>query len=334
MNSMENPYIPGGPVKDPGMFFGREDTLTRIFKDIGRKQMQSHCIIGERRIGKTSLLNQVMCNEVQERYIKGVESIVFVKTDITLFPDASPSVLFEKWSKDIFKISGQALSTEPGYLSFRGLVENVTETGYRIIILLDEFEATAEYSNLNRGFFEFLRALTQNYDISFVLFSRIPLQFLMKKEKFSSRFSSPFFNTLNISYLKFLRESTSKRLIAEPSQKVGTDISNFTEFILEQAYYHPYLLQQLCHIVFDHKKSSDTDHEKIMEEFKTETEVFFTYLWQHSDSNEREVLKKLVSKEKDIPRKSLDNLDRRSILTEDRSKIFCPLFEEFIKRKI
>jgi len=282
---MENPYITRSPVKDPDGFYGREDILKRIFKDIAGRGMQSHCIIGERRIGKTSLLNQIAHSQVQEEYTEGTEFSIFVKTDLALFPEALPATFFEEWVRDISKISGQAPSKKPGYLSFRRFVEDVTKIGYRIIILLDEFEATAANSNLDRGFFEFLRALTQNYDISFILFSRTPLQHLMREEKFSSKYSSPFFNTLNISYLKFLKEPEAKSLVAEPAQKAGTDITDFIDFILEQAYYHPFLLQLLSSIVFDYKKSSDTNHEKILKEFKIQTEEFFTYLWQHSSGN-------------------------------------------------
>lgn len=333
-DKMENPYITRAPVKEPEGFYGREDIMVRIFRDIARKQMQSHCIIGERRIGKTSLLYQIIHKEVQKRYIKNVESFISVRTDTLLFPNEPPTTFFEEWAKNISEISRQAPPPEPGYLSFRRFVEDVTETGYKLVILLDEFEATITNSHLDRGFFEFLRALTQNYDISFILFSRTPLQYFLKTEKFRSICSSPFFNALNISYLKFLKKSESESLITEPSQKAGTDITEFADFILNHAYYHPFLLQQLCSIIFDQKKASNSNHENTLKDFKTQTEEFFTYLWQHSDPDEKEVLKKLATKEGDIVKTVLDNLDRRSILTEDRSKIFCPLFEEFVKRQI
>ena len=334
-NEIENPYITRNPVKDPSGFYGRDGTITRIFNDIARKQMQSHCIIGERRIGKTSLLYQLIHDEVQERYIKNLEPFIFVRTDIPLFPDAPPAVFFDEWAEDISKISQQVPPEEPGYLSFRKFLRDVTDMGYKIIVLLDEFEASSGNENLDRGFFEFLRALTQNYDISFILFSRTPLQYLLRMEKFSNIFSSPFFNTLNISYLGFLKETEAKSLVVEPAQKVGTDMTDFTDFILEQAYYHPFLLQLLSSIVFDYKKSSDTNRKKILNEFKIQTEEFFTYLWKHSDPDEQEALKKLASGEEDITKIALDKLDRRNLLIRDgKNRIFCPLFEEFVKTQI
>ena len=331
---MENPYITRGPVKDPEGFYGRGEIIGKILSDIVRKQMQSRCIIGERQIGKTSLLYQIVDSRVQEKYAGKVESSIFTMTDITFFPDEPPAALFREWVKDISQVSGQTPPAELDYLSFKGFVKDVTEVGYKIIIFLDEFEATAANSKLDRGFFQFLRALTQHYNTAFILFSRTPLHYFLKEEKYRHKFGSPFFNALNISYLKFLKESEARKLITEPAQKAGVDITEFSDFILEQTYYHPFLLQLLSSIVFDSRRSSDTDQDKILREFKIQTEEFFDYLWEHSDTDEKEALKKLSSQDQDIPRIVLDKLDRRSILTEDRERIFCPAFEEFIKRKI
>jgi hypothetical protein len=331
---MENPYTIRSPVKSPEGFYGRDEVIGRILNDIVRKQMQSRCIIGERKIGKTSLLYQIMNSQVQEKYVGKVESSIFVTTDITFFPDEPPATFFKEWAKVISQVSGQLPPEELEYLAFRRFVESVTETGYKIIIFLDEFEATAANSSLDRGFFQFLRALTQHYSIAFILFSRTPLHYFLREEKYRDKFGSPFFNALNISYLRFLEESEAKRLIIEPAQKVGVDITEFTDFILKHAYYHPFLLQLLSSIVFDFNQSSNTEKEKILEEFRIQTEEFFDYLWKHSDLDEQETLKKLASQDQDIPRLSLDKLDRRSLLTQDKSKIFCPTFEEFIKSKI
>ncbi|MGD2246774.1 MAG: ATP-binding protein [Candidatus Methanofastidiosia archaeon] len=329
---MKNPYITRKPIKDSDGFFGRGEILKEIFEDIGWKKMQSRCIIGERRIGKTSLLYQIMNNEMQEKYFGKIESTILVRTDITLFPNAYPADFFEEWAKDISQVLKETLPEEPGYLSFRKLVENVTDEEYKIVILLDEFEATAYNDNLGKDFFEFLRALTQNYDISFILFGRVPLQYLMRDEKFSSTFSSPFFNIINISYLGFLEEKEATKLVEEPAQEAGIDITEYTDFILENTYHHPFLLQLLSSIVFDFKQSSNTNHEQILKEFKIQTEDFFTYLWQHSNLDEQEALKKLALQDKDISQIILNKLDRRSLLTKDKDKIFCPLFEEFIKK--
>lgn len=101
-----------------------------------------------------------------------------------------------------------------------------------------------------------------------------------------------------------------------------------SNFILEQGYYHPFLLQSLCKIVFDFKRSSNTDRKEILKGFNIQTEELFDYLWEQSNPDKQEALKKLVSQDQDIPKPTMDKLDRRSLLTEVRDKIFCPTFEE------
>jgi len=55
-NSPINPFIVGPPIKDPHFFVGRKDELNEIINFIDGVQPTSVNIVGERRIGKTSLL--------------------------------------------------------------------------------------------------------------------------------------------------------------------------------------------------------------------------------------------------------------------------------------
>jgi hypothetical protein len=51
-----NPYVAGPPVLDPDLFFGREDLLDRVLATLPNNSL---LLLGERRIGKTSLLHQL-----------------------------------------------------------------------------------------------------------------------------------------------------------------------------------------------------------------------------------------------------------------------------------
>ena len=55
---MNNPYLSRGPVRDPEMLFGRTHELHEIAAFL--RGTQSVSIIGPRKIGKTSLLLQLM----------------------------------------------------------------------------------------------------------------------------------------------------------------------------------------------------------------------------------------------------------------------------------
>src|SRR6185436_392722 len=59
---MPNPFAYGPPVKDPARFVGRKAELIRVFNALDTAhtgQLQSVSIVGPRRIGKSSLLNNL-----------------------------------------------------------------------------------------------------------------------------------------------------------------------------------------------------------------------------------------------------------------------------------
>jgi HAMP domain-containing protein len=59
-NRIPNPYIVGNPLQGPGMFFGREEDLAWVGKQIESKGNKLIGLFGQRRIGKTSLLQQIL----------------------------------------------------------------------------------------------------------------------------------------------------------------------------------------------------------------------------------------------------------------------------------
>jgi hypothetical protein len=54
---VESPFVTGTPITHPRDFFGRQKELKRLFNLLKRKPLQNAAIIGQRRSGKTSLLN-------------------------------------------------------------------------------------------------------------------------------------------------------------------------------------------------------------------------------------------------------------------------------------
>ncbi len=52
----ENPFTHGGPINNPDRFIGRDDELKQILDRLRDESFSSTSIVGERRIGRTSLL--------------------------------------------------------------------------------------------------------------------------------------------------------------------------------------------------------------------------------------------------------------------------------------
>ena len=55
----ESTFITGNPITQPCKFFGRERELKRIFQLLNRHSLQNVAIIGDKRIGKTSLIHYI-----------------------------------------------------------------------------------------------------------------------------------------------------------------------------------------------------------------------------------------------------------------------------------
>ena len=53
---MVNPFSYGNPIRDPARFHGRQAELRQIVNRLRSSARESTSIVGERRIGKTSLL--------------------------------------------------------------------------------------------------------------------------------------------------------------------------------------------------------------------------------------------------------------------------------------
>ncbi len=59
MNKLKNPYVVGRQLQGKREFFGRQDTLDRIKKDLDNFTTNTLVLFGQRRIGKTSILGQL-----------------------------------------------------------------------------------------------------------------------------------------------------------------------------------------------------------------------------------------------------------------------------------
>ncbi len=88
-----NPFEYGNPIIHPHQFFGRKNELIRIQDSI--RQMRSISIVGERRVGKSSLLRLIFLPEIIQAYELGGD-VVFCFADLQGFEEISPEG-FWKW---------------------------------------------------------------------------------------------------------------------------------------------------------------------------------------------------------------------------------------------
>src|SRR5580765_3671767 len=165
-----NPYLNRVAIRDPRQFFGRRREISKIFSRIGAPRPQSISIVGDRRIGKSSLLNQIYHPEVRAQHLDPSIQYAFLFVDLQQRRHIAPEDLF----RDIFAQLAEALGEpvieglSPSFEGMRKVLARMRGLGQRLIILFDEFDAVTTNRRFDLDFYSFLRALANNYDVAYV----------------------------------------------------------------------------------------------------------------------------------------------------------------------
>jgi len=77
----QNPYLNRNMIRDTRLFFGRKKEIATIYSRLGAARPQSVSIVGERRIGKSSLLYHINQESSRRAYLKESTSYIFIFVD-------------------------------------------------------------------------------------------------------------------------------------------------------------------------------------------------------------------------------------------------------------
>jgi len=213
----ENPYVTGTPLpaNSPG-FFGRVQVLHEILAVLHRPDKPG-CVslLGERRIGKSSLLNQIC------QALAPVPGLVSIHTTAQDWNRESQqhfyTCLHQAIATAVGKGANEAISDYPRFRDF--IYALGQDHGYRFVLVIDEFEEMADNEYFDAGFFSNLRALGERpeYRFGFLTSSRRPLKELCQDHDIES---SSFWNIFGIpQILGLLSEQESQDLVIEPMHR-------------------------------------------------------------------------------------------------------------------
>ncbi|MEW6735593.1 MAG: protein kinase [Acidobacteriota bacterium] len=292
---MKNPYLNRVAIRDTNQFYGRRKELARIFSRIGASRPQSVAIVGERRIGKSSLLNYIYAPEVRAQQLDGGAGYIFLFMDLQ--QKRYPSI--ENFFAELLKLLADALG-EPmqaagaDFDAIRKVFSELHRRHYKLIILFDEFDAITTNHVFNLDFFAFLRSAANNYDVAYITSSARDLQVLCHTDQIAD---SPFFNIFTNVYLRPFTLEEAAILIQQPSRAANVPLESYTQQIVEIAGYFPFFLQIACSNYFDHIAENNAlyDQRRVDEGFLDEARVHFRYIWEHFRDDEREVIKTFIS---------------------------------------
>jgi len=335
-----NPYLNRVMIKHRADFFGRSQELKRIYARLNATPPGSISIVGDRKIGKSSLLNHVYSRQIRQSYLEDPDATVMVFLDL----QEEKGMSMQSFVKTLLGIANYELrgrlDVSDCALSLDGvkdMVQRLDAANYRLAILLDEFEGVTTNPNFSLEFFSFLRFLANHYNVAYLTSSARDLQVLCHTKEISD---SPFFNIFSTMRLGVFQKSEAEELIRVPSERVGKPLAAHTDRILDLAGLFPFFLQMACsHTVeyLDEHPGAALDFEEIRRRFYEEARLHFRYVWDGLDVHEKSTLVR-VSQGKTIPdalRHVLAELEARHYVEEspNRARLFASTFDEYVKEE-
>lgn len=337
---IQNPYLNRVMIKRTEDFFGRAQESNRIFSRLNATPPGSISVVGDRRIGKSSLLNHVYSQSVRESYLQHPDRMVMVFLDF----QQEKNMSLEAFVRTLLGMAALELrgrldvsECTPDLDGIRGLVQKLDRSGFRLVLLLDEFDAITTNSDFSLEFFSFLRYLANHYNVAYLTSSSRDLQDLCHAKEISD---SPFFNIFSTLRLGLFRREEAAELICGPSRRVGRPLAPFQSQLIEMAGLFPFFLQVACSQTLEYlEENPDTlhpDFRKIGGRFFEEARFHYRYIWDGLDTVERSTLLRLA-KGKEIPaalQHVQDQLVRRNFILEEngKQKLFAAAFADFIRQ--
>jgi serine/threonine protein kinase/AAA+ ATPase superfamily predicted ATPase len=332
-----NPYMNRVMIRNVEEFFGREQEIRKIFSRIGSDRPQSISLVGERRIGKSSILNYIYNPVNRRRFLHNPDDMVFLYIDFQEKRGIDPTEFFRiLLERLIIEFNNNLLlNIEPGYDGFKKVISALDETGLKVIMVFDEFDLITRNKNFDSDFYSYMRSLANNFNIAYLVASGRNLQAMCHSKEISD---SPFFNIFsNLTLSQFSHEEAIE-LIILPAKKAGFSLERYVDFVIDIAGYYPFFIQMACaslyEFVKENRRLNKNDFNEVKEEFLDEARVHFQQIWEVNDEDNHDIFLTLAAGKKPEPSKEylLNELIKSGYVkqTGNKKSLFSSLFSEFI----
>lgn len=299
---VENPFTYGNPISNPSRFYGRQVEVRQIFSRLLNAEAESSSIVGERRIGKTSLLQYLTRPETRKNYGANSDQLLMAYIDLEMAGEKiTPTLLWKRFLAELERrcpdstvkeiISQMKSVDEIDNFSLADLFSTIQSSGYHIVFLLDEFEKVISNKNFAPDFFYGLRSLAIHYHLTLITSSRNELIELTHSNEIRS---SPFFNIFANINVRSLTQDQALEMIDQNLKSTGIQFSQpEIKYICRIAGLHPFFFQVACHFLFSAYQQK-LDHSArlgwVKKEYMEEVSGHLHSYWNDSTDNERIVL--------------------------------------------
>lgn len=263
-NHVDNPYVVGKPLTQASemLYVGREDVFRWIEENLlGKTQPHTLILYGQRRMGKTSTLYQLVGGERGKAIREYPNYPIYpVYIDLQRLASAATGEFFERLSYQIARhLRQRDIKIEPpeiwsadgrsangrSYHIFDGFLDRVEEAlpskGLLVLIVdeLEQLQASVERGHLDKHIFPYLRSLMQHRpQVTFILAGTTRLM--------EDYWSEIFHVGISREITSLSRDETEK-LVREPV----APMIHYEDVAVDQIWLatkgHPYFTQLICH---------------------------------------------------------------------------------------
>ena len=301
-----NPFTFGNPIKDPSRFHGRQAEIRQITNRLLSSAHESTSIIGERRMGKTSLLYHLSHPQVSAQLGLTPDRFCLVYLDFQGLTDITPTRFWQrvlkKMSRAVCDASLVPIIEKLGGLDsfdlfdLEDLFEATHQRGLTVVLMMDEFEYVTQNPNFGSDFFGSLRALAIHHGVALLPATRRELADLCYSDEIKG---SPFFNIFaNVVLRPFPRDEVDALLTSYTTASGLEFTPTEKDFIWSLGGGYPFFLQAAGHYLFEGKRqglSGDSLTEYTSRQFTQQAGGHYTFLWTNcSDSEKATLLTMLV----------------------------------------
>ena len=303
----QNPFTFGNPIREPGLFIGRQAELRQVVNRLLSSAHESTSIVGERRIGKTSLLMHLADKSTARTLGLVPERFCLIYIDFQGLVDITPQQFWARVLKRMersitdpnLKSQIEALHKQEAIELFdlEDLCEAITDAGLCVILLLDEFEYVTQNPNFKADFFGGLRALAIHHNLPLIPATRRELIDLCHSEEIKG---SPFFNIFANIVLRLFKRAEVDELLDGYTRDTGVTFSPMEhELTWRLAGGHPLFTQVAGYYLFDgiqqgkHSEASsqgipaDKLEKWVTAQFEQQAGPHFSYLWSRCSESEK-----------------------------------------------
>ncbi len=340
---VDNPYVVGKPLSaaSEALFVGREDIFMWIEENlIGKTQPHTLILHGQRRMGKTSTLYQLVDGQRGEAIRKYPGYPIFpVYIDLQRFASCTTPDFFERlcteidrhlqrrgiqfpvdasWPLDTWAVNGHGY--QHTFDTFLDRVEAALPEKGLLVVILDELEQvkeSIERGKLSPDVLPYLRSLMQH---------RRQLAFILTgTNQLIEDYWSTIFHVGISREVRSLSRAETEKLVREPVRPLVHYDELAVDRIWQATHGHPYFTQLICHRLISalnlearlSKVISLDDVHTTISKIIDEDDSHLLFIWEESTEVERLVMSALAGS----PEVSDGNVARFEVMARLRDTV-------------